>query len=55
MSERIRTCLGVASDPNSNISVDIFEFLSTEFAACSKPPSIDNHRKAFYATMDATM
>ena len=37
----IRTCLGV-----SNIPVDFFLFLSTEFAAYSKPPSRDNHRKA---------
>ena len=29
----------------SNDPVDFFEFLSTEFAACSKPPSRDNHRQ----------
>ena len=36
----IRTCLGV--------SIDIIHLflLSTEFAACWKPPSRDNHRKA---------
>ena len=28
--------------------MDFLEFLSTEFAACSKPPSRDKHRKAFY-------
>ena len=29
--------------------VDFFEFLlSTEFAACSRPPGRDNHRKASY-------
>ena len=26
----------------------IFEFLPTEFAACSKPPSKENHFKACY-------
>ena len=31
----------------SNVSVDFFKFLPTEFAACSKPPSRDNHRQAF--------
>ena len=35
----------------SNVSVDFFEFLPTEFAACSKPPSKDNYRKAFYPRM----
>ena len=31
------------------IPVDLFKFLSTEFAACSKTPSTDNnHRKASY-------
>ena len=34
----------------SNISVGVFEFLFFEFAACSKPPSRDNYRKAFYPT-----
>ena len=29
-----------------NVSVDFFEFLSTEFDICSKPPNRDNHRKA---------
>ena len=42
----IRTCLGV-----SNVPVDFFEFLSTEFAACLKPSSRDNHRKASYPKM----
>ena len=28
--------------------MNIFEFLSTEFAACSKPPSRDNHCKVSY-------
>ena len=32
----------------SKVSVDFFELLPTEFAACSKPPSRDNHRKASY-------
>ena len=32
----------------SNVPADFFEYLPTEFAACSKPPSRDNHRKAFY-------
>ena len=32
----------------SNDPVDFFEFLSTEFAACSKPTSRDNDRKASY-------
>ena len=39
----IRTCLGV-----SNVPVNFFKFLSIEFAACSKPPSRDNHRKVSY-------
>ena len=30
----------------SNVPVDFFEFLSTEFAACPKPSSRDNHCKA---------
>ena len=38
------TCLRV-----SNVPVDFFEFLSTEFAACLEPPSRDNHRKASYS------
>ena len=29
--------------------MDIFEFLSAEFAACSLPPTRVNHRKAFHA------
>ena len=29
---------------------DFFEFLSSKFAACLKPPSRDNHRKASYPT-----
>ena len=40
----IRTCLGVSNHP----IVNFFEFLSNEFAACSKPPSRDNDRKASY-------
>ena len=32
----------------SNVSVDFFEFLFTKFAACSKPPSRDNHHKSLY-------
>ena len=43
----IRTCLGVSYD-SINVSVDFFEYLFSEFAACSKPPSRDNHRKASY-------
>ena len=42
----IRTRLGVSNDPN--VPADFFEFLSTEFAACSKPPSKNNHRKGSY-------
>ena len=34
-----------------NVPVNFFEFLSTEFAACSKPPIRDNHCKAFYPRM----
>ena len=30
----------------SNIPVHFFEFLSTKFTVCSKPPSRDNHHKA---------
>ena len=30
------------------VPVDFSEFSSTEFAACSKPPSRDDHRKASY-------
>ena len=32
----------------SNVPVNFFEFLPTESAACSEPPSRDNSRKAFY-------
>ena len=32
----------------SNVFVVFFEFLQTEFAACSKPPNWCNHRKASY-------
>ena len=42
----IRTCLGVSDDPN--VPEGFFEFLSTEYAACSKSPSKDNHRKASF-------
>ena len=42
----IRTCLRVSDDPM--FYVDFFEFLSIEFATCSKQPSRDNHRKASY-------
>ena len=28
--------------------MDFFEFLFTELAVCSKPPNIDNYRKASY-------
>ena len=31
-----------------NVSVDFFEILFNEFAACSKPPSRDDHREASY-------
>ena len=40
----IRTSSGV-----SKVPVDFFEFLSTEFAAWSKPPSRDNHCKVSFA------
>ena len=33
---------------SSNVPVDFFEFLSTEFAACLKPSNRDNRRMAFY-------
>ena len=33
----------------SNVAADFFEFLSTEFAASSKPPSRDNYRKTSYS------
>ena len=33
----------------SNVPVDFFQFLSIQFAASSKPPSRDNHRKASYS------
>ena len=39
----IRTCLGISIVP-----VNFFEFLSTEFAVRSRPPSRDNHLKASY-------
>ena len=42
----ICTCLGVVSVPY--VRGDFFEFLSTEFAACSKPPSSDKIRKVSY-------
>ena len=32
----------------SNVLVNFFKYLSTEFAACSKPRSRDNHRKAYH-------
>ena len=28
--------------------LSLFDFLSTEFAACSKPPSRDRHKKVSY-------
>ena len=33
---------------SSKVPGDFSEFLSTEFAACSKPPGKDNHLKASY-------
>ena len=39
----ICTCLGIF-----NVSLDFFVFLTTGFAACSKPLSRDNHRKVSY-------
>ena len=41
LSGQIRICLG-------DIPVNFFEFLSNEFAACSKPPSRNNYRKESY-------
>ena len=35
----------------SKVPVNSLKFLSTEFAACTKPPSRDNHRKASYPRM----
>ena len=35
----------------SNVPVNFFKFLSIEFAACSKPPSRDSHRKVSYPRM----
>ena len=35
----------------SNVHLDFFEFLSIEFAACSKLPNRDNHHKASYPRM----
>ena len=32
----------------SYVPVDFFEFLSIGFAACTKPPKRDNHRKVSY-------
>ena len=29
-----------------NLRVDFFEFLFSKFAACSKPPTTNSHRKA---------
>ena len=34
-----------------NALVDFFKFFSIEFAASSKPPSKENHRKASYPRM----
>ena len=34
-----------------NVTVDFFEFLSTEFNACSKQPSRDRHCKVSYPRM----
>ena len=42
----IRTWLGVFQC--FNVPVVLWEFWSNKFAACSKPPSRDNHRKALY-------
>ena len=41
---KIRACQRVSLN-----SLIIFEFLSTDFCACSKTPSRDNHYKASYA------
>ena len=35
----------------SNVLVDLFEFLLTEFVACSKPPSRNNYHKVSYPRM----
>ena len=43
---RIRTRLGV--DHFSKLSCWRFDFFPRKFAACSKPPSRDNYRKASY-------
>ena len=45
----IHSYIGVSN--KSNVPVDFFEFLSTEFAACLKPSSRDNHREASYPKM----
>ena len=44
---RIRTRLGVDHFPS--FPVDVFDFFPRKFAACSKPPSRDNYRKASYS------
>jgi len=45
---RIRTRLDIV---HFRVSCCFFRFLTTEFAACLKPPSRDNHRKAPYPRM----
>jgi len=42
---RIRTRLRVV---HFQVFRLFFDFLPTEFAACSKPPSRNNHRKVLY-------
>ena len=44
---KIRTCLGVSND--SRFLWIFMEFLSTKFAACSKPSSRDIHLKPSYS------
>ena len=33
------------------VPADFFEFLSTQFTACSKPPSRDNHCNSSYSSV----
>ena len=46
------SCLGVSSD--SIFRLFSLNFSSTEFAACSKPPSRDYHRKVSYPMLHVT-
>ena len=47
MIDRLRDDRGCYCRAYLNVNIDL-ELLSTEFSACSKPPSRENYRKASY-------